>query len=62
MTNPYGVVRDHESLRWAAAESVSEAVIAAICLLEERGRDRRKAYAARTWGMSVYLIAHLDPR
>ena len=37
MTNPYGVVLDDESLRWAAAESVSEAVIAAICLLETRG-------------------------
>jgi hypothetical protein len=36
MTNPYGVVLDDESLRWAAAESVSEAVIAAICLLETR--------------------------
>jgi hypothetical protein len=39
MTNPYGVVLDDESLRWAAAESVSEAVIAAICLLETRTVD-----------------------
>jgi hypothetical protein len=39
MTNPYGVVLDDESLRWAAAESVSEAVIAAICLLETRSVD-----------------------
>ena len=30
--NPYGVVLDNASLRWAAAESVSETVIAAICL------------------------------
>jgi hypothetical protein len=39
MTNPSGVVLDDESLRWAAAESVSEAVIAAICLLETRTVD-----------------------
>jgi hypothetical protein len=39
MSNPYGVVLDDESLRWAAAESVSEAVIAAICLLETRSVD-----------------------
>jgi hypothetical protein len=39
MTNPYGVVLDEECLRWAAAESVSEAVIAAICLLETRSVD-----------------------
>jgi hypothetical protein len=39
MTNPYGVVLDDDSLRWAAAESVSEAVIAAICLLETRSVD-----------------------
>jgi hypothetical protein len=39
MANPYGVVLDDESLRWAAAESVSEAVIAAICLLETRSVD-----------------------
>jgi hypothetical protein len=37
--NPYGVVLDEECLRWAAAESVSEAVIAAICLLETRSVD-----------------------
>jgi hypothetical protein len=30
MNNPYGLVLDDASLRWAAAESVSEAVIAAI--------------------------------
>jgi hypothetical protein len=43
MTNAYGVVLDDASLRWAAAESVPETVIAAICLLEneECGRDRR---------------------
>ena len=39
MTNPYGVVLDDASLRWAAAESVPETVIAAICLLETRSVD-----------------------
>ena len=34
-----GVVLDDASLRWAAAESVSETVIAAICLLETRSVD-----------------------
>ena len=39
MANPYGITLDDASLRWAAAESVSEAVIAAICLLETRSVD-----------------------
>jgi hypothetical protein len=39
MINPYGVVLDDESIRWAAAEGVSEAVIAAICLLETKSVD-----------------------
>jgi hypothetical protein len=36
MSNPYCVVLDEASLRWAAAEGVCEAVIAAICLLETK--------------------------
>ena len=39
MNNPYGLVLDAASLRWAAAESVPETVIAAICLLETRSVD-----------------------
>jgi hypothetical protein len=39
MNNPYGLVLDDASLRWAAAESVPETVIAAICLLETRRVD-----------------------
>jgi hypothetical protein len=39
MTNAYGVVLDDASLRWAAAESVPETVIAAICLLETMSVD-----------------------
>ena len=33
MGNAYGITLDDASLRWAAAESVPETVIAAICLL-----------------------------
>ena len=39
MANPYGLVLDDASLRWAAAEGVAEAVIAAICLLEMKSVD-----------------------
>jgi hypothetical protein len=37
--NPYGITLDEASLRWAAAEGVPESVIAAICLLDEKGVD-----------------------
>ncbi len=33
MGNPYGIALDDASLRWAAAEGVSETVIAASSLL-----------------------------
>ena len=36
MSNPFGFVLDSGSVRWAAAEGVSETVIAAILLLDER--------------------------
>jgi hypothetical protein len=39
MPNPYGVTLHPESVRWAAAESVSETVIAAVLLLHERSVD-----------------------
>ena len=39
MANPYGITLDDASLRWAAAEAVPEAVIAAICMLDKRGVD-----------------------
>ena len=39
MGNPYGIRLDDASLRWAAAESVPETVIAAICLLETMSVD-----------------------
>ena len=36
MTNPYGVTLDPSSVRWTAAEGVSETVIAAVLLLHEQ--------------------------
>ena len=45
MANPYGISLDEASLRWAAAEGVFEAVIAAIYLLhDERSVDGRSAH------------------
>jgi hypothetical protein len=39
MINPYGITFDDYSLRWAAAEGVPEAVIAAICLIGAKTVD-----------------------
>jgi hypothetical protein len=39
MTNRFGVVLHPEDMRWAAAERVSETVIAAVLLLHKRGVD-----------------------
>ncbi len=39
MANPYGITLDDASLRWAAAEGVPEAVIAAICLVGHTSVD-----------------------
>jgi hypothetical protein len=39
MANSYGITLDDHSLRWAAAEGVPEAVIAAICLLGQKSID-----------------------
>ncbi len=39
MANPFGITLNDRSIRWAAAEGVPESVIAAICLLEDRGVD-----------------------
>jgi hypothetical protein len=40
MTNPFGAELHSESMRWAAAEGVSETVIAAVLLLHERSVDK----------------------
>ena len=39
MTNRHGIALDPGAQRWAAAEGVSETVIAAICLLPKRSID-----------------------
>ncbi len=39
MGNPYGIILDDASLRWAAAEGVPESVIAAVCLLGDMSVD-----------------------
>jgi len=40
MTNRFGLVLHPKEVRWAAAESVSEDVIAAVLLLHERSVDK----------------------
>jgi hypothetical protein len=62
MANPYGVVLDDASLRWAAAESVSEAVIAAICLLETRSVDEIVAKLTPPELEQVIKIVGRSPR
>ena len=62
MTNPYGVVLDDASLRWAAAESVPETVIAAICLLETRSVDEVVARLTSTELEQVITIVGRSPR
>ena len=39
MPNPYGITLDEASVRWAAAEGVSETIITAVLLLHERSVD-----------------------
>jgi hypothetical protein len=39
MPNPYGITLDESSIRWAAAEGVSETIIAAVLLLHEKSVD-----------------------
>ena len=62
MTNPYGVVLDDASVRWAAAESVPETVIAAICLLETRSVDEIVARLTPAELEQVIKIVGRSPR
>jgi hypothetical protein len=39
MINPYGITLDSASVRWAAAEGVSETIITAVLLLHERSLE-----------------------
>jgi hypothetical protein len=40
MTNRFGVLIDPDDVRWAAAEGVTETVIAAVLLLHERSVEQ----------------------
>jgi hypothetical protein len=62
MTNAYGVVLDDASLRWAAAESVPETVIAAICLLETMSVDEIVARLTPAELEQVIKIVGRSPR
>src|SRR5262249_5471348 len=43
MPSPYGITLDEASIRWAAAEGVSETIITAVLLLHERSVDEAAA-------------------
>jgi hypothetical protein len=62
MANPYGITLDGASLRWAAAEGVPEAVIAAICLLDEKGVDEIVAKLSPAELEQVIKIVGRSPR
>jgi hypothetical protein len=62
MGNPYGITLDEASLRWAAAEDVSEAVIAAICLLDQRSVEEIVAKLSPVELEQVIKIVGRSPR
>jgi hypothetical protein len=62
MSNPYGITLDDASLRWAAAEGVPEAVIAAISLLPERSTDEIVANLSPVELEHVFKILGRSPR
>jgi hypothetical protein len=62
MGNPYGITLDDASLRWAAAEGVSEAVIAAICLLDQKSVDEIVAKLTTAELEQVIKIVGRSPR
>ena len=60
--NPYGITLDDASLRWAAAEGVSESVIAAICLLDEKSVGEIVARLTTAELEQVFEIVGRSPR
>jgi hypothetical protein len=62
MGNPYGITLDDASLRWAAAEGVPEAVIAAICLLDQKSVDEIVARLTTAELEQVIKIVGRSPR
>jgi hypothetical protein len=62
MANPYGVALDDAALRWAAAESAPESVIAAIYLLDTRSVDAIVAKLTPAELEQVIKIVGRSPR
>jgi hypothetical protein len=62
MTNRFGVVLHTESLRWAAAEGVSETVIAAVLLLHERSVEEIVAKLGAVELEQVIKLVGRSPR
>jgi len=62
LANPYGIMLDDASLRWAAAEGVPESVIAAICLLDEKSVDEIVAKLSPVELEQVIKIVRRSPR
>ena len=62
MTNAFGVVLDNTSVRWAAAEGVSETVIAAVLLLHERSVEQIVAELSAVELEQVIKLVGRSPR
>ena len=62
MTNRFGVVLHTESVRWAAAEGVSETVIAAVLLLHERSVEEIVAKLGAVELEQVIKLVGRSPR
>ena len=59
MTNPYGITLDLASIRWTAAEGVSETITTAVLLLHERSVDE---VAAKLRPDELAHVVKLRPR
>jgi hypothetical protein len=62
MTNRFGVVLHDESVRWAAAEGVSETVIAAVLLLHQRSVEEIVAKLGAVELEQVIKLVGRSPR
>ncbi|MGO9397964.1 MAG: hypothetical protein ACLP19_08995 [Xanthobacteraceae bacterium] len=62
MPNPYGITLDPSSVRWAAAEGVSETVIAAVLLLHERSVEEIAPELSATELEQVIKLVGRSPR
>ena len=62
MTNRFGVELHPDRLRWAAAESVSEEVIAAVLLLHDRSVDEIAPKLSPTELEKVIVLVGRNPR